>query len=281
MFHPTAKDLLVLATNDAGKASIRLFNLSLSQESLVAPLEATGVFNIVWSLDGSRLAAATKDGRIVILDPRDISSAISGKAHDSPRSFQLAWISDSHLVSVGFSRGSQRRINLYKVTSEGVETIHSLLIDVSPSVLFPVYDPDTCILYVWGKGERQIQAYEVHPENPTEPIAKIPSYTSGTPQLGLTFFPKAALDVKKVEVAKALRLTAKTIEEVTFTIPRNKVCLLDTASRQGLGLTSSPTFSKTTFMWIQTMSKIHPLPLTSGLTVKTSHCARSASSRKE
>lgn len=231
VFHPTARDLLVLATNDAGKANVRLFDLSTTKEELVVPLEATGVFNISWSTDGSRLAAATKDGRVIVLDPRDPSSAISGKAHDSSRSFQLVWIDDAHLISVGFSRGSQRRINLYKIGSTNIETIHSLLIDVSPSVLFPVYDPDTSILYVWGKGERQIQAYEVHPDNANEPIAKIPSYTSGSPQLGLAFFPKTALDVKKVEVAKALRLTAKTIEEVTFTIPRNKVSLLAWSAR--------------------------------------------------
>jgi hypothetical protein len=172
------------------------------------------------------LAVATKDGRIIVFDPRDKRSSTTGKAHDSPRSFQMAWIDEHHLISVGFSKGSQRRINLYTISPSSIETAHSLLIDVSPSVLFPVFDPDTSIMYVWGKGERQIQAYEVHPENATGPIAKLPSYTAGSPQLGLAFFSKRSLDVKKVEVAKALRLTAKTIEEVTYTIPRNKVSCL-------------------------------------------------------
>lgn len=190
------------------------------------PIETSGVFNFAFAPDGSRLAAATKDSRIIVLDPRDASSQRAGKAHDSPRSCQLAWIDSAHLISVGFSKGSQRRINLYRIptdASTAIETIHSLLIDVSPSVLFPVYDPDTSIMYVWGKGERQIQAYEVHPEHASEPIAKLPSYTAGTPQLGLAFFGKGLVDVKKIEVAKALRLTGKTIEEVVFTIPRNKV----------------------------------------------------------
>lgn len=186
-------------------------------------LDTSGVFNFTWVADGDRLAAATKDGRITVLDPRDLSSSVSGKAHDSQRSFQIAWIDSNHLISVGFSRGSQRKINLYLISPSEITTIHSLLIDVSPSVLFPVYDPDTAILYVWGKGERQIQAYEIHPKHETEPIAKLPSYTSGSPQLGVAFFPKRVVDVTKVEVMRALRLTAKTIEDVTFSIPRNKV----------------------------------------------------------
>ena len=175
------------------------------------------------------MAIATKDGHALVLDPRKPTSVASGKAHDSPRSFQMTWIGDSHLLSVGFSRGSQRKINLYALRSDSsgeIETVHSLLIDVSPSVLFPVYDPDTSILYVWGKGERQIQAYEVHPENKAEPIVKLPSYTGGSPQVAVAFLPKRVVDVRKVEVAKTLRLTAKSIEEVAYSIPRNKVSAL-------------------------------------------------------
>lgn len=93
-------------------------------------------------------------------------------------------------------------------------------------MLFPVYDPDTSILYVWGKGERVIQAYEVHPENDREPIAKLPGFTGDSPQIATMFLPKRMVDMKKVEVAKALRLTAKTLEEVGFTIPRNKASFL-------------------------------------------------------
>lgn len=152
-----------------------------------------------------------------------------GKAHDSPRSFRITWIDHEYLISVGFSRGSQRKINLYRLNNsiKTIETISSITIDVSPSVLFPVYDPDTSILYVWGKGERVIQAYEIHPQSDKEPIAKLPSYTAGSPQVAVAFLPKRVVDVRKVEVAKALRLTAKTLEEVTFSIPRNKVCWID------------------------------------------------------
>lgn len=225
-FHPTAKDLLIAATNDHGKAFIRFWALSTAEEVKVVELDMTGIFNMTWAPNGDRVAVATKDGRISVLDPRDPSAAVSGKAHDSPRSFQMAWIDETHLISVGFSRGSLRKINLYQLPSSStgeIKTIHSLTIDVSPSVLFPQYDADTSILYIWGKGERQIQAYEVHPENDLEPIAKLPSYTAGDAQLGVAWFSKKMLDVTKVEMMRALRLTGKTIEELSFTIPRNKV----------------------------------------------------------
>ena len=191
-----------------------------------------------------------------MFNPRDPETISSGKAHDSPRSFQISWIDDNHIVSVGFSRGSQRRILLYRLpTSVGGEitTLSSVTIDVSPSVLFPVYDADTSILYVWGKGERVIQAYEVHPEDDREPIAKLPGFTGDSPQIATVFMPKRMVDMKKVEVAKALRLTAKTLEEVSFTIPRNKAglflffCAQTSASICLFVNVRSPISSKMTF----------------------------------
>jgi hypothetical protein len=169
---------------------------------------------------------ASKDGNLLIIDPRSPTTVLKVKAYDSPRSFQTAWANDKVLLTVGFAKGSQRRINLFSMDSTSeLQKLHSLLIDISPSVLFPVFDPDTSLLYVWGKGERQIQTYEINLDNKGEPILKLQSYTASQPQLGLSFFPKKWVDVKKVEVAKALRLTAKSIEEVSFTVPRNKVGL--------------------------------------------------------
>ncbi|OCF72031.1 actin cross-linking [Kwoniella mangroviensis CBS 8886] len=221
-FHPTAQDLLIALTTDHASSNMRFFDLSKGEEVKIVELSSKGAFNFTFSPEGDRVAVATKDNQILILDPRNPSQVISGKSHDSPRSFQMTWIDDKHLVSVGFSKGSQRKINLYQINAGQTEIIQSITIDVSPSVLFPVYDPDTSILYVWGKGERVIQAYEISLNSSGEKIIKLPSFTASSPQLGLVFLPKRMVDVKKVEVARCLRLTWKTLEEVAFNIPRNK-----------------------------------------------------------
>lgn len=215
-FHPTAKDLLLVASNDQGKAHLRFFDLSTGKEAKVVVLDTAGVTGFAVSPEGDRIAVATKDQQIIVLDG---DSQIKGKAHDSPRSAQLAWAGD-HLVSLGFARGSMRKINLYSIGDE-VTTISTLSLDVSPSVLFPHYDPDTSILYVWGKGQQAITGFEIHPGS-SEPIAKLPAFTGGSPQHAVAFLPKRLVDVKKVEVMKALRLTSRAVEEVSFNIPRNK-----------------------------------------------------------
>lgn len=215
-FHPTAQNLLLVASNDQGKAHLRFFDLSTGKEEKVVALDAPGVTGFAISPEGDRIALATQDKQVIVLKG---DKQTKGKAHDSLRSSQFTWAGD-HLISLGFGRGSMRSINLYAV-EEDVTTIATLDLDVSPSVLFPQYDPDTSILYVWGKGQQAIAAFEIHPDA-SERIAKLPVFTAGSPQLGIAFLPKQEVDVKKVEVTKALRLTARTIEEVSFTIPRNK-----------------------------------------------------------
>ena len=226
-FHPTAKDLLSAISLE----SLYLFDLSGGELALSIPISSKGgAHNIAWSPSGNFLAVALKDNRIAVLDPREPSSVKYGQAHESPRSFQIVWVDETHLLSVGFARGSARKINLYELAATEMKTTSSLLVDTSNSVLFPHYDPDTTILYIWGKGERQMMAYEVHPDHPTEPIAKLPTFTATSPQLGVAFFNKTMVDVKKVEVARVFRLTAKvirTIDEVSFSIPRNKVRFSD------------------------------------------------------
>ncbi|WVO12726.1 hypothetical protein L204_100334 [Cryptococcus depauperatus] len=226
LFHPSASDLLVGVTNNHSCSYIRFWDLSKGEEVKKVEIPASGVFRIAFNSTGNKVAVGTKDGRLLVFDPRYPTSISVGKAHDSPRPFQISWIDDQHLITIGFSRGSQRKLFLYRLPislSGEIVTIASLTIDVSPSVLFPVYDPDTSILFAWGKGERVIQTYEIHPENERAPIVKLPGFTGDLPQIATAFLPKRLVDWKRVEIAKAFRLTAKTLEEVSFTIPRNKL----------------------------------------------------------
>jgi hypothetical protein len=82
---------------------------------------------------------------------------------DSPRSFQLTFIDETHVVSAGFGAGSQRKLALFELEGNELKEMTTFALDVSPSILYPFYDEDTSILYVWGKGES--------PSTPSHPAA--------------------------------------------------------------------------------------------------------------
>ena len=132
---------------------------------------------------------------------------------------------DKHLVTSGFSRSAFREILLHRVADNGrgLEIIGKTQIDVSPAPLFPHYDPDTNILFAFSKGERTCHAYEVNTADKSKPFTKLPSFEHGQLQSAFAFLPKQTVDVGKVEVARAYRLTPASIQHVSFSIPRAKM----------------------------------------------------------
>lgn len=104
------------------------------------------MWTAAWNAQGSLLAVACKDRQVRVFDPRRADETFSGPAHNSARSFQLVWLTDSVLATIGFAAGSQRKILVHSVPvgaegerKENVEVVSEVLLDVSPSVLFPHY----------------------------------------------------------------------------------------------------------------------------------------------
>jgi len=82
----------------------------------------------------------------------------------------------------------------------------------------PFFDIDNNILYLGGKGDGNIRYYEVVDEAPY--IHYLTEFKTNTPQRGLCLVPKRALSVSECEIARILKLGVKTIEPISFQVPR-------------------------------------------------------------
>lgn len=96
-------------------------------------------------------------------------------------------------------------------------------LDVSPATLVPFYDEDSSTLFVTGRGDTTIYAYEVTEEAPY--FCPLSHHRCSSLHQGLSFLPKNQCDVRNVEFAKCYRLTNNSIEPLIFTVPRIKVVL--------------------------------------------------------
>ena len=92
-------------------------------------------------------------------------------------------------------------------------------LDEYAGIPFSYYDEDTTLLYIAGKGESNINFYQYSPESPNI-IDYLQNYKSKEPQKGLSFMPKRCVDVMKCEVGRGVRLTAKSVEYISFKVPR-------------------------------------------------------------
>lgn len=91
--------------------------------------------------------------------------------------------------------------------------------DELAGIPFPYFDEDARVLYIAGKGESQVSFFQYSTESPNY-IDYLYAYKGKEPQKGFSFMPKRVVDVMPCEVARAVRLTAKTVEYVSFKVPR-------------------------------------------------------------
>lgn len=224
--HPIAKDLLLTLSEDRGNPTARLWRVATGDLLLLFELPKGGISSAAWSPDGQLLAVATKNKQVHVFDPRDVSGTITSSAsHESIRPVRLAWAADRRLLSTGFTRSASRELLLFAVDDKKLAQIGKTSLDISPAALFPFVDLDTRIALLYSRGDRSCLAFELDldPQTPQQAFTKLPSFEHASLQVGFAFMPKAHVDVKAVEIVRALRLTQKEVEVVSFGIPRAKV----------------------------------------------------------
>ena len=66
-------------------------------------------------------------------------------------------------------------------------------------------------------------AFEVSTDAPQ--LSALSDFKADCLHQALSFLPKSSVDVRKIELRRAMRLTSNSIEPVTFRVPRIKVCV--------------------------------------------------------
>jgi hypothetical protein len=92
-------------------------------------------------------------------------------------------------------------------------------LDDYAGIPFPYFDEDSKVLYIAGKGESAVSFFQYSTSSPNF-VDYLHSYKGREPQKGFSFMPKRVVDVMACEAARGVRLTAKTVEYVSFKVPR-------------------------------------------------------------
>ncbi|XP_045608217.1 coronin-7 isoform X3 [Procambarus clarkii] len=217
-WHPLSAGILAAASGDH---SIKIWDLHSQSVAITLASHPDQIFSMAWSPCGRYLATMCRDSHIRIYDPRHCAEPIqTGNGPVGVRGARVLWaLGGKYLVTVGFSKVSERQISVYKAT-ELSKAANTVGIDISPAMLIPFYDPDSSTLFATGKGDSTIYAYEIGTDFPH--LFPLSHHKSGSVHQGLVMLPKIMCDVRQVEFCKALRLTSSILEPLSFTVPRVK-----------------------------------------------------------
>ncbi|XP_067886704.1 coronin-2A-like isoform X2 [Heterodontus francisci] len=220
-WHPTAKDILFSAGYDY---RIMVWNLNSGEQLIRNPVKILDchkdvILSMSFNTDGSRLVTSCKDKKMRILDSHTgrVLQESNSKSHKTNKVLYLGNL--KMVMSSGYSKWNNRQIVLWDQDDLSVPLREEDL-DGSLGVLFPFYDPDTCMLYLAGKGEGNIRYYELSSEKPY--LHFLMDFRSTLPQKGMGIMPKRGLDVSTCEVFRFYKLvTIKSlIEPISMIVPR-------------------------------------------------------------
>uniref|UniRef100_G3Q436 Coronin n=1 Tax=Gasterosteus aculeatus aculeatus TaxID=481459 RepID=G3Q436_GASAC len=236
-WHPTAQNLLLSSAYDYKVVLMPIHHRYPSDALLLS---------VSFNSDGSRLAVASKDRRVRVLDPRTgrILQVSSSKSHRASKVLFIGGL--KMLLSTGSSPWNHRQVVLWD-PADLSEPLYEEDLDGSAGVLFPFYDPDTRMLYLAGKGDGNIRYYELSPHKPY--ISFLSEYRSLLPQKGLGVMPKRGLDVRACEVFRFYRLIAVNdlVEPLSMIVPRK-----DVSEREDLyPMTAGDQAAMTAQEWLQ------------------------------
>jgi len=212
-FNPVANNVLATSSTDF---TVKLWDIEQGKNIKTVEGHADIVQSVDWNYNGSSIATTCKDKKARVFDPRSESISQEVVAHQGVKGSRVCWMKEK-VLTIGFSKTSEREFNIYD-PRKFTEPIAHLSIDTSAGVIMPFFDHDTNILFLAGKGDGNIRYYEIVDEAPY--FHYLSEFKSATPQRGMAFYPKRAVNVSECEIARCLKLTPNKVEPISFRVPR-------------------------------------------------------------
>lgn len=215
-WHPSVQNVLLSAGFDY---MLIVWNTSTGKALREISCHTDTIYSISFNWDSSLFATTCKDRMLRVIDPRTGAVVQQGQGHEGTKASRVVWCGESNkLFTTGFSKMSERQYAVWEPTDLS-SALKTEMIDTGSGVLFPVYDNDTQIIYVGGKGDGNIRYFELDTVAPY--CHFINDFKSSTPQRGLGWLPKRGVSVGECEVARCYKLTPKgSVEIVSFIVPR-------------------------------------------------------------
>lgn len=223
-YHPTAANTLMSASGDH---TVKIWDCQSCSAVVSFDDIPNLVHDIVWDYRGDNAAFSCKDKNLRFVDPRagKITNTIE-TAHDGAKSVKLTYVADNMMFSFGASKQASREIKVWDLKNTS-KALHTEKVDTAAGAMIPLYDPDTSVLYLCGKGDGVVRIYEYENKDPY--IYKLnDGFRSNIPGKGYCMVPKRGLNIMGCETARILKVTnGQGIHPLSFTVPRKSDAFQD------------------------------------------------------
>lgn len=216
-WHPSAVNVLASGGPDA---TVRVWDITTSNDTLkVSGMMKDAVDSVSWNWDGSLLAVTSRDKKLRVLDPRSGTATAEADSHKGAgKPSRATWMGrKDRIITTGFSQMRDREVFVWDPRNMA-KPIKQLMFDASPGVLVPLYDADTDLVWMSGRGDSSIRTFEVVDDATV--LYELNPVVDKTPHRGIALTPKLCCDVMTAEVGRVLKVTNNSIVPIGFSVPR-------------------------------------------------------------
>lgn len=251
-FHPTASNTMLSCSADY---TVKTWDIEAG--TAISSLETSNLTqDIIWDVRGDNYATSNKDKSVRIIDGRTGSeSSKIDVAHDGSKSTKIQWLGaegGTHILTTGASKQSMREMKVWDLKNLS-QPLHVEPVDTASGALMPLYDRDTGVIYLTGKGDGQIRLYEYDEAKAPHLYKLNDGFRSTTPGKGYCMVPKRGLDIMDCETVRLLKITnTDGIHPLKFIVPRKSDAFQDDIFPP----TASPTPAHTCAEWVGGSSKM-------------------------
>ncbi|XP_026328075.1 coronin-7 isoform X2 [Hyposmocoma kahamanoa] len=213
-FHPVADGLIHVASGH----ELALWDLTKQKEAFVNKDHSEVIQSTSWKKDGRLLVTSCKDKKVRVIDPRAASPVLNvANSHQNIKDSRVVWLGDQdRILTTGFDAARLRQIMIRDVRNLS-QTQKTLELDCSTGILMPLFDADTNMLFLAGKGDTTILYMEL---TDREPYLIEGLRHSGEQTKGACLVPKRALRVMEGEVNRVLQLAGSSVVPIMYQVPR-------------------------------------------------------------
>ena len=212
-WHPLAEGILATGAFDQ---TIKIWDTTSGECKFTFDGHTTEITSICWSGDGSRIVSASKD-KIKIFDVREQKLISDVPTHDGGKPVSCAWMGESEwFFTAGFNKLRQRQFKIWN--SQDMSCIATETIDQGTGALSIIYDEDTELLYISGRGDCIIRCYEITDTTPFK--YKLSDSVASKPYIGISMMSKRSVDVMAPEASRVFKLHDGVIYPVSYQVPR-------------------------------------------------------------
>jgi coronin-1B/1C/6 len=224
-YHPTAANTLL---STAADYTVKVWDVESQQDLTTFGDIPNQIHDIIWDFKGELYACSCKDKVVRIVDPRTglVASEIA-PAHEGVKSVKMFYAKEyGKLITCGASKTSAREIKVWDLKDLS-KPLHVESVDTAAGAMIPLFDSDTDVLYLCGKGDGIIRVYEYEEKAPF--IYKLnDGFRSNIPGKGYCLVPKRGLEVMQHETARIMKCTNNEgVHPLRFHVPRKSDAFQD------------------------------------------------------